>query len=212
MTSLQGASLAADGFGEGAGERAELRQHFELVEEAFGGFDVEEAVMRLGDFVEVVDAESQGHAPLAAELVDEDLVAGMAFDVFKEECGAAGGVVPFCAGTRVRADFGDAVGDLGDFQLGRDFFADALELAVLFEGFDPVAQIVVGQRGAPAVLIERTSPIQTKAFGGLGHPDLGRRGSSGGGKRHVRRVQCPGAAKCEGRGQPAAHKKRAYSE
>jgi hypothetical protein len=53
-------------------------------------------------------------------LVDEDLVAGVALDVFEEERGAAG--------------FGDAVGDLGDFQLGGDFFADALQFAVLFEG------------------------------------------------------------------------------
>jgi hypothetical protein len=64
------------------------------------------------------------------KLVDEDLVAGMAFYVFEEERGAAG--------------FGDAVGDLGDFQFRGNFFADALQLAVLFEGFDPVAQIVVG--------------------------------------------------------------------
>ncbi len=84
----------------------------------------------VGDGIEIINAESQGHAPLAAELVDEDLVAGMALDVFEEKRGAAG--------------FGDAVGDLGDFQLGRDFFADALQFAVIFEGFDPVAQIVVG--------------------------------------------------------------------
>jgi hypothetical protein len=44
----------------------------------------------VGDFVEAVDAESQGHAALAAELIDEDLVAGMAFDVLEEEGWAAG--------------------------------------------------------------------------------------------------------------------------
>ncbi len=87
---LAGGVFGADGFGEGAGERAELGQHFELVEKAFGGFEVEQAGDALGDFVETIDAESQGHAPLAAELVDEDLVAGMALDVFEEERRAAG--------------------------------------------------------------------------------------------------------------------------
>ena len=53
------------------------------------------------------------------------------------------------AGALPGTDLADAIGDLGDFKLGRNFFADALEFAVLFEGFDPVAQIVVGQGIAP---------------------------------------------------------------
>ncbi len=85
-----GRVFGADGFGEGAGERAQLRQHLELVEEAFGGFDVHQALDALGDLIETVDAEGQRHAALAAELVDEDLVAGMAFYVFKEQGRAAG--------------------------------------------------------------------------------------------------------------------------
>ncbi len=97
-------------------------QHFELVEEAFGGFEVDQAGDALGDVVELFDAEGQGHAPLAAELVDEDLMAGMAFYVFEEQGRAAGREFP--AGV-ARGRFGDAVGDLGDFQLRRDFFADA---------------------------------------------------------------------------------------
>ena len=60
------------------------------------------------------------HAPLAAELVDEDFVAGMAFDIFKQQGRTAG--------------LGDAVGNLGDFQLRRNLFADALE----FAGFSSV--------------------------------------------------------------------------
>ena len=82
--------FGADGLGKCAGERAQLRQHLELVEEAFGGFYVHQALDALGDLVELVDAEGHRHAPLAAELVDEDLVAGMAFDVFKEQRRAAG--------------------------------------------------------------------------------------------------------------------------
>jgi len=127
---LAGGVFGADGFGEGAGEFAELREHFELVEEAFGGFEVEEAGDAAGNFVERIYAEGHGHAALAAELVDEDLVAGMAFYVFEEERGTAG--------------FGDAVSDLGDFKLRGDLLANALQFTVIFEGFDPFAQIVIG--------------------------------------------------------------------
>ena len=127
--------FGADGLGECAGERAQLRQHLELVEQAFGSLDVPQAFDALGNFIEPLDAERQRHPSLAAELVDEDLVAGVTFYVFKEQ--------------RRTAAFGDAIGDLGDLQLRRDFFADAPEFASFFECFDPVAQIVVGQGFAP---------------------------------------------------------------
>ena len=86
-TFLAGGVFGADGFGEGAGERAQLREHFELVEKAFRGFQVHQRMNPFGDFVKPFDAESQRHAPLAAELIDEDLVAGMALDVLEEQGG-----------------------------------------------------------------------------------------------------------------------------
>jgi hypothetical protein len=135
---LAGGVFDADGFGEGAGERAQLREHFELVEEAFRGLHIHERMNPLCDLVEAFDAEGQGHAPLAAELIDEDLVAGMALDVLEEQGRAAA--------------LGYAVSNLGDFQLRGNFFADAFQFTVLFEGFDPVAQIVVGHESTPAVL------------------------------------------------------------
>jgi hypothetical protein len=120
-----------------------------LSKKPFGRLHVHQAFDALGNLVEPLDAEGHGHAPLAAELVDEDLVAGMALDVFKQQRRAAGSVlfliaVPFARPLSMRTDFGNAVGDLRDFQLRRNLFADALQFAVLFEGFDPVAQIVVG--------------------------------------------------------------------
>ena len=87
---MQRRVFGADGLGECAGERAQLRQHLELVEEAFRSLHVHQAFDALGDFVQPLDAESHRHAPLAAELVDEDFVAGMAFYVFKEQRRAAG--------------------------------------------------------------------------------------------------------------------------
>jgi hypothetical protein len=66
-----------------------LRKHFQLFEKAFGGFDFEECADAVGDFVEGaavgVEAEGELHAAFAAELIDEDARAGMAFDVFEEE-------------------------------------------------------------------------------------------------------------------------------
>ena len=94
---MHGASLAADGFGKGAGQRAQLRQHLELVEQAFGSLDVHQAVNALGDLVKAFNTQGEGHPPLAAELVDEHLVAGMALDVLKQQGRAAGSVVPLAA-------------------------------------------------------------------------------------------------------------------
>ena len=72
-----------------------------------------------------------------AELVDEELGAGMAFDVLEEQSGAAG-----LSGFR----FADAVGDLGDFEDGIGFGLDAFEFAGAVEGGDPLAEVVEGQR------------------------------------------------------------------
>ena len=151
MTSLQGASLALTVLGKALVSAPSCGSILSLSKRPSGAFRFIRPLMRSAISFEVVDAESQGHAALAAELVDEDFVAGMAFDVF--ETGAPGrrertSLFPWQP-LPVRADFADAVGDLGDFELGRNFFADALEFAVLFEGFDPVAQIVVGQGFAP---------------------------------------------------------------
>src|ERR1700684_3465211 len=72
----------------------------------------------------------------------------MALHVFKQEGRSAGSVFVFCD-ARVRPDFANAIGNLGNFKFRRNLFADALELAVFFECLDPVAQIVVGQSRAP---------------------------------------------------------------
>ena len=89
--------------GKGACERAQLRQHLQLVQEAFRSLQVQQAADALGDLVQPFDAQSHCHAPLAAELIDEDLVAGVAFHLFKKQ--------------RRAAAFGDAVSDLGDLKL-----------------------------------------------------------------------------------------------
>ncbi len=108
MTSLHGASLAADGLGERAGECAELRQHLELVEHALGRLDIHKAGDALGNLVESFDTKRKSHAPFAAELIDQNLVSGMTLDVFEQQRRSAGRVVPFhrrilCASFRIPA-------------------------------------------------------------------------------------------------------------
>ena len=103
----------------------------------------------------LIDAQRHGHAAFAAELVDKDFMSGMAFNIFKQQRGAAGRV--FAASrllSRVRSNLGNAIGDLGDFQLRRNFFADALQFALLLESLNPVTQIFVGQCRAPRLAIE----------------------------------------------------------
>ena len=65
-------------------------EHFYFVEEALRGLYVHELADAVGDFVELVDFEGEIHAAGGAELIDEDLGAGMAFDVLEEQSGAAG--------------------------------------------------------------------------------------------------------------------------
>ena len=102
-----------------------------------------------------------------------DLVAGMALDVFKEQRRTAGRILLFRrgSGSGPRRS-SNAVGDLGDFELGRDLFADALQFAVFFEGFDPVAQIVVGQGCAPPAAKAALNPLAYSAGVGFGQRKL----------------------------------------
>ena len=97
-TSLHGASFGATVLGNALVERAQLRQHLELVEQALRGFYVHQPVNTFGDLVEPVDAQRQRHAPLAAELVDEHLVTGMALDVLEEQRRPAGSVLSLESG------------------------------------------------------------------------------------------------------------------
>jgi hypothetical protein len=47
--------------------------------------------------------------------------------------------------------FRNAVGDLGDFEKGRDFLADATQFAGFVEELDPVSEVVAGQGGGSVV-------------------------------------------------------------
>jgi hypothetical protein len=85
----------------------------------------------LRDVIDRLRARAHGHAPVRAERVDgdgegrHDAIHGRFLD---EECLAAAGFFHF------------TVGDLGDFQFGRDGLGNARQLARLVEVIDPVAK------------------------------------------------------------------------
>jgi hypothetical protein len=86
-------------------------------------------------------------------LIHEDAGAGIAFDVFEEECRAAA--------RRLR----HAVGDLRHFEDRVYFFAYAFELAGFIEGFDPFSEIVADQGFSP-VCGTSISTIERQPCGG----------------------------------------------
>src|SRR5579883_2087111 len=127
--------LASTGFdrpGEELAHLGEHGEHFDFVKEALRGFDVYEPANAVGDLVERVDVEGQTHTALGAELIDEKLRAGVAFDVLEQERGAAKTV--FRA-----ARFADAISDLGDFENGVGFSLDFAQFAGAVERGDPFA-------------------------------------------------------------------------
>ena len=68
-------------------------------------------------------------------------MAVVALDFFEEQGWTAGGVL--AARRRGFADFADPVGDFGDFEDWIDFFANAFQLASLFEDLYEIPQIVM---------------------------------------------------------------------
>src|SRR5207237_8471532 len=78
------------------------------------------------DSVERRRVEGQAHAPLGAELVDQQRKL-RALDVLEQQRGAAG--------------LHRAVGDLRDLEVRIDFGADPNELAFALEQLDPPAQV-----------------------------------------------------------------------
>ncbi len=92
--------------------------------------------MRRGDVVEGVDFKGETHAALAAELVHQDLRAGIAGDVFEEESGASGAVGSL-------SEFGGAIGNLCHLEDGRDFGGDAFEFSSFSKSRQPVAQTFI---------------------------------------------------------------------
>ena len=101
---------AGDPLGKELPHLGQHGQHFDLVQKALRRLHVHEVLDALGDFIQRIHLERQPHAALGTELVNQQLGAGIAFDVLEEQRWTAGTV--FAA----RPPLGDAVGDLGDLQ------------------------------------------------------------------------------------------------
>ena len=94
-----------------------------------------------GDVVELLDAEREAHAPLGAELVDQQRVLG-ALDVLEQE--------------RRPFRLHGAVDDLGDLELGIDLDRDAPQLALALEERDPSRR----SEAAPRASVYGRRPLQ----------------------------------------------------
>ena len=127
-TSWHGA--ARDGLRQRVGDRLQLLQAAHLVDEPLRRLHLEHVLELRRDVVEPLDAEREAHAPLGAELVDQERVL-RALRVLEEQRGAAGLHRP--------------VDDLRDLEVRVDLGGDANELALALEQANPVAQ--VGRRG-----------------------------------------------------------------
>ena len=108
------------------GDRLELPERADLVDEPLRRLQLEDLAELLGEVVELLDAEGEAHPPLGAELVDQERVRG-ALRVLEQEGRPAG--------------LDDAIRDLGDLEVGVDLGGDADELALLLEEGDPLAQV-----------------------------------------------------------------------
>jgi hypothetical protein len=112
------------------GDRLQLLQPTNLLDEALRRLHLEQVAEPRRDVVEPLDAERHRHAPFRAELVDQQRMP-RALDVLEQQRGPAG--------------LHDAVVDLRDLEVGVDLGVDADELAFALEQRDPVAE--VGGRG-----------------------------------------------------------------
>ncbi len=110
----------------GVGDRLELEQALHLLHDPLRRLHVEHVAELGRRVVELLDAESEAHAPLAAELVDQERIL-RPFRVLEQE--------------RRPARLDDAVDDLGDLEVGVDLGGDAPKLALALEERDPLAEI-----------------------------------------------------------------------
>ena len=106
-------------FGRRVGEALELAERAQLVGDPLRRLQLEHVRELGGDIVEPLDPEREAHAPLAAELVDQQREP-RALDVAEEQRGPAG--------------LHRAVGDLGDLEVGVHLGVDLGELALARAG------------------------------------------------------------------------------
>ena len=87
------ARTGGNGLGKELAHLGEHGEHFDFVEEALGRFDIHEGADAIGDLIEFVDIEREPHTAGGAELVNQELGAGITFQVFEEQSFAADGAV-----------------------------------------------------------------------------------------------------------------------
>ena len=125
------ARARADDLRHRVGDALELAEALHLLDEPRGRLHLEHVLEPPRDGVEARLPESEAHAALGSELVDQERV-GRALDVTEEERRAAG--------------LDRAVDDLGRLEVRIDLGLDRDELALALQEGDPVAQVREGHR------------------------------------------------------------------
>ena len=115
-----------DGLRPRVGDRLQLQQALHLLAQPLRRLHVEDVAELGGRVVELLDAEREAHAPLGAELVDEERVL-RALRVLEQQ--------------RRPAGLDDAIDDLGDLEVGVGLDWDAAKLALALEERDPLAEV-----------------------------------------------------------------------
>ena len=126
-------SRATDGLRPRVGDRLQRLQAADLLGQPLRGLHFEHQAELGGRVVETVDSEGQAHAPLGAELVDEERVP-RTLRVLEEK--------------RRSSRLDDAIGDLGDLEIGIDLGGDTPQLALLLEERNPLAEVSWRRHGA----------------------------------------------------------------
>src|SRR5579884_326464 len=112
-------------------------EHFYFVEKSLRRFHVHELPDPISNFIKRVNFNRHAHAPLGAELIDENRNV-TAFRIFEQKRRSTGFSVLVAA-------FRNAIRDLGNFEHGIHFRLNSFEFAGAFERSYPLAKVVVGQ-------------------------------------------------------------------
>src|SRR5689334_12640664 len=111
-----------------------------------GTLHVHEDAYAIGDLVKRVGLQRKIHPACGTELVDQNLMPGMTFNMLEQDCGTARGQPFKLRMMRVRpTGLGDSISDLGDFQYRIDFSPHPAQLPGALQCLDPLAKIAIRQ-------------------------------------------------------------------
>ena len=111
------------------------------------------------------DFQREIHPACGTELVDQNLVPGMTFNVFEQDGRTAWGYSCEFRMVCVRTPcFGDPVGDFSNFQNRIDFSTHAPQFSGTLQRLDPLAKIAIRQTCPPGAIPAVTSELREQTL------------------------------------------------